>query len=148
MHTTQKSNTPTFDHSGSKAFLKVAKSQLANLKSHLKKVIFNIFSSSKKLTELLETRGCLPKFATGGNVRFTTICSHFFANYMIIFHKTEILLVILRCWTGLKLNWLKSSKANEQKNAKNAKKKSYVQMTIFFSKKNKKKWSKIFLVKS
>ena len=49
MHTTQKSNTPTFDHSGSKAFLKVAKSQLANLKSHLKKVIFNIFSSSKKL---------------------------------------------------------------------------------------------------
>ena len=39
---------------------------------------------------------------------FTMISCHFFANYMIIFHKTEVQTVILRCLTGLKLNWLKS----------------------------------------
>ena len=39
------------------------------------------------------------------NLRLT---SHFFANYMNIFHKTEVQMVILRCRTGLYLNWFKS----------------------------------------
>ena len=39
---------------------------------------------------------------------FRTSSGHFFANYMNIFHKTEVQTVILRCLTGLKLNWLKS----------------------------------------
>ena len=34
--------------------------------------------------------------------------SHFFPNYMNVFHKTEIQMVILSCWTGLNLNWLRS----------------------------------------
>ena len=33
---------------------------------------------------------------------FPTLCSHCFANYMNIFHKTEVQTVILRCLTGLK----------------------------------------------
>ena len=37
-----------------------------------------------------------------------TVSGHFFANYMDIFLKTEVQTVILRCLTGLKLNWLKS----------------------------------------
>ena len=32
----------------------------------------------------------------------------FFANYILIFHKTEIQAVILRCLTSLNLNWFKS----------------------------------------
>ena len=42
------------------------------------------------------------------NGRFTTISSHFFANYMNIFHKTEVQTIILTCWTSLYLkilNW-------------------------------------------
>ena len=42
------------------------------------------------------------------NGHFTTICGHFFAKYMFIFHKTEIQTVILRCLTSLNLNWYKS----------------------------------------
>ena len=41
-------------------------------------------------------------------VRFRTLSSHFFANYMTIFHITEVQMIILRCWTGLYLNWFKS----------------------------------------
>ena len=69
-------------------------------------------------------RDCCSKFATGLNVRFTIISSHFFANYMNIFHKTEIQTVILRCCTGLYLNWFKSYDTNAKKRntAKNAKK--------------------------
>ena len=33
----------------------------------------------------------------------------FYANYMNIFHKTEIQTVILRCIVGLNLNWIKSN---------------------------------------
>ena len=33
----------------------------------------------------------------------------FFANYMNIFHKTEIQTVILRCIVGLNPNWIKSN---------------------------------------
>ena len=39
---------------------------------------------------------------------FRTISGHFFANYMNIFHKTEIQTVILRCLMSLKLNRCKS----------------------------------------
>ena len=39
---------------------------------------------------------------------FFTISGPFFANYISIFHKTEILTVILRCLTGLTYDWLKS----------------------------------------
>ena len=38
----------------------------------------------------------------------TTFCSHFFANYMNIFHKTEVQTVILRCQMGLNLIWFKN----------------------------------------
>ena len=41
------------------------------------------------------------------------------ANYMFIFHKTEIQTVILRCLTSLNLNWYKSYDT-KPKNAKNA----------------------------
>ena len=42
------------------------------------------------------------------NDRVTTISGHFFTNCMFIFHKTEVQTVILRCLTGLNLNWFKS----------------------------------------
>ena len=41
------------------------------------------------------------------NSHFTCISGHFFANYMIIFHKTKVQMVILRCLTGLNLHWFK-----------------------------------------
>ena len=41
------------------------------------------------------------------NGHFMTISGHFFANYMKIFHKTEIQTVILRCFGCLNLNWIK-----------------------------------------
>ena len=47
--------------------------------------------------------------------------SHFFANCMNIFHKTEVQTVILRCWTGLHLIWSKSYATNT-KNEKNQRK--------------------------
>ena len=45
---------------------------------------------------------------------------HSFANYMFIFHKTEIQTVLLRCLRSLNLNWYKSYD-KKHKNAKNAK---------------------------
>ena len=36
------------------------------------------------------------------------LSNHFFANYMNIFHKTEVQAVILRCWMGPYFNWFKS----------------------------------------
>ena len=42
------------------------------------------------------------------NGHFPTIFSHFFANYINIFDKTEVQMVILRCRMGLNLNWFKS----------------------------------------
>ena len=42
------------------------------------------------------------------NGHFLTICGHFFGNYIDIFHKTEIQMVILRCIVCLNLNWIKS----------------------------------------
>ena len=37
-----------------------------------------------------------------------TFSGHFFAICMSIFNKTEVQTVILRCWTGLHLDWFKS----------------------------------------
>ena len=37
-----------------------------------------------------------------------TFSGHFFAICMFIFHKTEVVTVILRCWSGLNHNWFKS----------------------------------------
>ena len=76
------------------------------------------------------------------NGRFLTISSHFFAKYMNIFHKTEVQTVILRCWTGLKLNWFKSydSNAKNRKSAKNAKNaKNITQMRSFLQNRKKRK---------
>ena len=39
---------------------------------------------------------------------FTTIFVHFFANNKKLFHKTEIPTVILRCFSCLNYNWIKS----------------------------------------
>ena len=52
------------------------------------------------------------------NCHFYTIFGHSFANYMVIFLKTEIQIVILRCLTSLNLNWYKSYDT-KCKNAKN-----------------------------
>jgi hypothetical protein len=38
---------------------------------------------------------------------FTTISGHFFASCMVIFHKTEVQTVILRCLMGLHLDWFR-----------------------------------------
>ena len=54
------------------------------------------------------------------NCHFTIISSQISAIYIIIFHKTEVQTVILRCWTGLYHNWFKSYDKNE-KHVKNAK---------------------------
>ena len=43
----------------------------------------------------------------------------FFTKYMVIFHKTEIQTVILRCLTSLNLNWFQRYD-EKRKNAKNA----------------------------
>ena len=51
---------------------------------------------------------------------FQTMSGHSFANYMFIFHKTEIQTVLLRCLRSLNLNWYKSYD-KKHKNAKNAK---------------------------
>ena len=42
------------------------------------------------------------------NAHFTTISGHFPANFMFIFHKNEVQMVILRCSMGLNLDWFKS----------------------------------------
>ena len=39
---------------------------------------------------------------------YRTISGHFFAICIFIFHKTEVQTVILRCLTGLNLNWFNS----------------------------------------
>ena len=43
------------------------------------------------------------------NGSFTTISGHFSANYIKIFHKTEVQMVILRYLVCLNLNWIKSN---------------------------------------
>ena len=43
------------------------------------------------------------------NDHFLTVFGHCFANFMNIFHKTEVQTVILRCLVSLNLNWIKSN---------------------------------------
>ena len=62
----------------------------------------------------------------------------FFANYMNIFHKTEIQTVILRCSTSLKLNWYKSYDT-KCKNAKNAR-------VFFYKIAKKRKWKYLLFI--
>ena len=59
----------------------------------------------------------------------------FFANYILIFHKTEIQTVILRCLTSLNHNWYKSYDT-KRKNAKNT--------NVWFCTKSPKKEMEIF----
>ena len=61
----------------------------------------------KQLTDTnkREIKLCPQKMVNG---RFTTISSHFVDKYLVIFHKTDVQTVILRCWAGLNLNWIKS----------------------------------------
>ena len=42
------------------------------------------------------------------NEHFTSISGHFFANTMLIFHKNEILMVVLRCLRSLNRYWYNS----------------------------------------
>ena len=69
---------------------------------------------------LMIPRGWCIKFATHKwplqltKVHFMTISSRFFAYYFDIFHKTEVQTVILKWWTGLNLNWLKSYDTNRK----------------------------------
>ena len=74
---------------------------------------------------------CVQKKSRLTNCRFPTISSQLSAIYMIIFHKTEVQTVILRCWMGLYLNWFKSydTKWKTSKNAKITKNSTY---EIFF----------------
>ena len=83
---------------------------------------WNIFSKSILifLRLILNIEG-VSKVSRLTYCRFTTISSQISAIYIIIFHKTEVQTVILRCWTGLYLNWFKSYDKNE-KHGKNAKK--------------------------
>ena len=53
------------------------------------------------------------------NGHSTTISDHFFTNCMLIFHKTKIQTVILRCSRSLNLNWY-NSYDKKRKKAKNA----------------------------
>ena len=53
------------------------------------------------------------------NGHFMTIYGNFLANHIVIFHKTEIQTVILRCFMSQNFNWYKSYDTN-RKNSKNA----------------------------
>ena len=55
------------------------------------------------------------------NGRFMTIFGHFFANFIYIFHKTEVQTVIFRCLTGLDLNLIKSYDTKRKKTLKRKK---------------------------
>ena len=71
--------------------------------SILKQVAACIEKSPKKLPIDLSMK----KETTLRVGHFTTISGHFFANCMFIFHKTEVQMVILRCLTGLHLDWFR-----------------------------------------
>ena len=80
------------------------------------------------------------------NCRFTTISSQISAIYINIFHKTEVQTVILRCWTVLYINWLKSYDKNEKhaKTQKTQKSPKTVHTKFFFYKiPPKRKWEKL-----
>ena len=78
----------------------VSKSQLnQNLWHKLQMFLTSLFFNfGRKKTENLSFK----------NGHFLTICGHFYGNYIDIFHKTEIQMVILRCLMSLNFNWFKS----------------------------------------
>ena len=80
--------------------LNVSKSQLdQNLWHKSKKCLTSVFFNfGREFFENLSFK----------NGHFSTICVHFFGNYIDIFHKTEIQMVILRCLVCLNLNRVKS----------------------------------------
>ena len=79
--------------------LNVSKSQSDQKLQHksqmLMTTVFFNFGRKKKLNSSFK------------NGNFSTISGQFFAIYASIIHKTEILTVILRGWTGLNHNWFK-----------------------------------------
>ena len=81
--------------------------------------LLNVFKTLKTLKNL---EG-VSKRSRLTNCHFTIISSQISAIYIIIFHKTEVQMVILSCCTGLYLNWCKSYDKNEKhmKNTKNPK---------------------------
>ena len=57
---------------------------------------------------LIDTKVCsVKKDTTLWNGHFMSISGHFIANYINIFHITEVPTVILRCIKCLNLNWIK-----------------------------------------
>ena len=71
-------------------------------RNQLKQQVENVFFINIWFVEGEEKKSALT------NCRFRTISSQISAIYMNIFHKTEVQTVILRCWMGLYLNWVKS----------------------------------------
>ena len=100
-----------------------------------------------KLDDKSTSRGWCIKFATGLNNRFTTICSHFVANYIDIFHKTVVQTVIFRCWTGLYLFWFKSYATNKknEKTKESAKSMENIIQMIAFLQNSKNSETEIFV---
>ena len=70
--------------------------RLKNFKNN-QKAEFSYFSNKKYIEPDVQNMRLI-------NGCFRPFLAFFFANYMNIFHKTDIQMVILRCWTGLKLN--------------------------------------------
>ena len=75
---------------------------------------FQVFSKDSEygndlLAQMVAFNVCFKKTVTTSWVgHFTTIFSHFSANYIKNFHKTEVLMTILKCQMCLNLNWIKS----------------------------------------
>ena len=66
--------------------------------------VSKVIKKTKVRSEIKETTFC------DGN--FRTLSGHSVANYICIFHKTEVLTVILMCLLSLNLNWIKSYDIN------------------------------------
>ena len=80
--------------------LNICKSQLDQFLWHKSQFVLTsmFFNFGRKKTEKLSFK----------NGHFLTICGHFYGNYIDIFLKTEIQMVLLRCSVCLNLNWIKS----------------------------------------
>ena len=70
-----------------------------------------------------------------------TISAHFFGNYINIFHKTEIQMVILSCLRSPNLNWNKNydKKYKTQKTQK-------MKISVFVQNRKKKRNGNIFIL--
>ena len=74
------------------------------------KIIFLYWHDKKIRQSIIEG---VSKVSRLTKCHYTTISSQISAIYVNVFHKTEVQEVILRCWTGLYLNWFKSYNKNE-----------------------------------